>query len=79
LDNSRDGEKGLRGRKNGRKDLIVGALKGQVSWQSGAMGYHQVTPHSKPRTRDLLRKVQGGGCLCSGEKQQRTMQEAGLT
>lgn len=34
--------------------------------------------HTANHSRDLLGKTQEGGCLCSGEKQPRTEQEAGL-
>jgi hypothetical protein len=56
----------------------VANVKGKLSWQTGAREYHKVTPHNKPHTRDLLRKIQEGGCLCSGKKQQGTEQGAGL-
>lgn len=55
----------------------VTALLWEASCQSGAKAYHKVTLYSKPHTRDLLggKKFPKGGCLCLGEKQQRTEQK----
>lgn len=56
----------------------VTALRGKLSWQSGAKEYHKVTLHNKPHTRDLLEKIQDGGLLCSDKKQQINEQEDGF-
>lgn len=52
---------------------------GKVSWQPEAKEHHNVTPHNKLYTRDLLgKKIKEGGYLCSDEKQQRTKQVVGF-
>lgn len=59
----------------------VTALKGKVSWKLGARKYHKVTIYNKPQTRDLLGGKNSGdpsGCLCLGEKNQRTGQSTGF-
>lgn len=50
-----------------------------VSSQPEAKEYHNVAPHNKLYTRDLLgKKIKEGGYLCSDEKQQRTEQVVGF-
>lgn len=39
------------------------ALKGKISWQSGAKGYHKAILHDKFHTRDLLEGKNPGGQL----------------
>lgn len=56
------------------RNVSVTALKGKVSLQLGAKEHQKVTVHNKPHTRALLRKIQQGARLCSGEEQQRRKQ-----
>lgn len=64
----------------GLQDVSVTAQIGKISWQSVKdKGYHKVTLHNKPHTRDYWEgKAQEGGCLCLDKKQQRTEQKPGL-
>ena len=59
----------------------VTAVRGKVFWQLGAKEYHKGTQQNKPHTRDLLGGKNSGdppGCLCLGEKNQRTGQSTGF-
>lgn len=53
-------------------------LRGKLSWQSGVQKYPQSDTTQQTSHRRLIGKDTESGCLCSGEEQKRTEQEAGF-